>query len=62
MSSVNMLLSDFSAFGTGGNNEVRDLMERIYQSYCKKLSEKASFRKKLQMKTKEFKEVVANVS
>ena len=48
MSGVNMLLSDFPAFGTGGDTEVRDLMERIYQHYCQNLDEKAGLRRKMQ--------------
>ena len=50
MSGVNMLLSDFQAFSTSGNNEVKELMERIYYGYCRKLSEKACLRRKIQKK------------
>lgn len=48
MSGVNMLLSDYQAFSAGNGSEVRDLMERIYRSYCKKLDEKAGLRRKMQ--------------
>lgn len=53
MSGVNMLLSDFPAFGGGSDNEARGLMERIYQNYCRKLDEKAGLRRKMQRKGKE---------
>ena len=50
MNGANMLLSDFPAFGAGGDTEVSDLMERIYQHYCLKLEEKAGLRRKIQKK------------
>ena len=48
MNGVNMLLSDFSGLSNSSGSEVRDLMERIYQHYCRKLDEKAGLRRKMQ--------------
>ena len=53
MSGVNMLLSDFRAFSIGSNTEVRELMERIDEHYCRKLEEKAGLRRKMQKQNRE---------
>lgn len=47
MNGANMLLSDYPAFSSNGDKEVRDLMERIYMHYCRKLDEKAGLRRKM---------------
>lgn len=47
MGSTDMLLSDFQEFSSNGDSEVRELMERIYQRYCRKLDEKAGLRRKM---------------
>lgn len=45
-----MLLTDFSGLSNSSGSELRDLMERIYQHYCRKLDEKAVLRRKMQRK------------
>ncbi len=61
MSGVSMLLSDSQAFSTGNDSELRDLMERIYRHYWKKLDEKELVRRKLlQSRSMQRMEVIGN--
>lgn len=55
-----MLLSDFQAFSSGNDSEVRDLMERIYRHYWKRLDEKEVVRRKLQSRSMQRMEVIGN--
>lgn len=48
-----MLLADFSGLSNSSGSELRDLMERIYRHYCRKLDEKAGLRRKMQRNGKE---------
>lgn len=55
---ANMLLTYFSGLSNSSGSELRDLMEKIYRSYCRKLDEKAVLRRKMQRKGKEVVEYV----